>query len=291
MIGALLSVIVAQAGVPPPDLVVLPIVRPRAITVELAESNAEAIRAALISEGYLALTATERQTRLGGQDPAACQSNLTCFALLGRSLGTPILVRVEAGAVETDLAIFLQGLRSTDGSIVAEETVISRTDATDEALRTDLAPFLAELRAAWPPPTRLKSPDLTVNAVPTPTPAGLAGTDLRGSAPAVRKPLWPLGASAAGVVVAGVGVVFLTNAGATHQKLTAEHSGPPIFTGQQGQELKQQGELQQSLGWALAGVGVAAVATGAALYFVGSADAAHVSVRAGPSGVLAQGAF
>ncbi|MBX5484584.1 MAG: hypothetical protein IRZ16_22400 [Myxococcaceae bacterium] len=287
----MLSLTLAQApsasGAPEPEVVVLPVVRPRVISRELAERTADAVREGLVRAGYDVMEAADRQARLGKQDPADCQNNTTCFALIGRSLRTPVVVRVEGGVVETDLAVYLQALRSEDGSEIAAQSIVTQTDAPKDKIRTDVAPFIARLLTAFPPRPRLKTPSLPPHDLATLPPAPPPEV----TKPAPHRPLWPLAPTALGVVSAGIGTVFLIQAGATHAQLVEPlPPGGTPWSKAQREELRDRGNFQQTLGWALVGAGAVATVSGAAIYFMGPTDA-NVAVTAGPGGVLARGAF
>jgi hypothetical protein len=92
--------------------------------------------------------------------------------------------------------------------------------------------------------------------------------------PARSKVGWiPFGA---GVVAAGVGAAFLSFAAGKHASLTSAASPlGPSLTATQARALATAGAREQTAGWLCAGLGAAAVATGAALLLVGP----HASVQ------------
>ena len=56
-----------------------------------------------------------QQSKLEGQDPAACEANTACFALIGRALGAWAVVRVDGAMVGTEVAVQVQALESRSG--------------------------------------------------------------------------------------------------------------------------------------------------------------------------------
>jgi len=130
----------------------------------------------------------------------------------------------------------------------------------------------AEARAAEAankPPEPVK-----VEPVPEPTPVVVIAPPPERSTGAVRK--FSGVPAAAGVVAVGVGTVFLVQANGAHGSLVA---GSPS-TQADAQTLAAAGKTQQTVGWALVGVGAAAVAAGVVMFAVGGSSDAPVSASA-----------
>ncbi|MBL8920124.1 MAG: hypothetical protein JNJ54_14760 [Myxococcaceae bacterium] len=127
---------------------------------------------------------------------------------------------------------------------------------------------------------------------------GNEGVSTAASAPASPSPLRPVGYAlfGAGVVAAGVGVVFGVLANGARARVTgATQDGQGLITSltqRQAQTLEQQARSQAVLANVLFGVGGALAAAGVVLFFVGAPTSeAPVSLTIAPGGVVVTGAF
>lgn len=313
MFVVLLATVLAQTPAPGAEVAVIPVVREQSIQPELAEKLARSVEETLEASGYRTLPVEVAERKLGAQDPAACQNTLACFGLLGKTLGVPVLVRIEGTAVSTDLAVFIQAVRTSDNTVLAEHSTVTRTSASREQLDQDLAPFFQKLRTTSPPqPNAVTSttpgsqpqasattPDLSAGVTPGSRP-GVTPGSTPDQAPAeahagvhpTHRPLWPLAPVAVGVASIVTGSVLLAQASGSYSDLTTKRSDGAQLTPDQARALANSGKTQQTFGWVALGVGAAAAGAGAVLYFTSSSgEGPQVSLAPTAGGVVAQGSF
>lgn len=317
MLSVLAALTLAQAAASPssPDVAVVVVVREGALSPELVARLTAASRTALAKTQLDVQPEAQTRTLLGSQDPVACQTNVTCFGLLGRALNAPVLVRVEGSAVETDLAVFVQAVDTRTLEVVAQQSLVTQTNATRESLAGQLAPFAAEVRQRVPrreaqaqakpsveqPPREEAPPEESTREEPAQAseaqasgqPAATALTREERPLRFAGRPAWPLVPAGIGVAVAAVGGAFVMQAHSDNALLTTPDPDAPQLPADERERIAARGDNAQRVGWSLVGVGAAALGAGLALYLAGEPVEEDVAVSAliGPNGVAVGGTF
>ena len=233
----------------------------------------------------------ERQKQLLG----CAESSSSCQAELANALGVDGLVTGSIGRIGKTLQINLKILRADDGAplaaysarVISEELLLDKLTEAAELMaksvheRTRKAPVsvpvedpvkVVEAPAMEKPLTRV---DESVAAAPTPEVEVSSSGGLRRFA-------WA--PAAGGVVLAGVGAFFITQANGKVQEI---NQAP---TREAAERAHGEGKSMASLGAVLIGTGVAALAAGAGMYLFGSSTQVAVIPSAEPS-VAVSGTF
>ena len=242
------------------EVVVIPVIHADVVTAELAGRLERLIRTAVSDAGVPLI----HDSRLPGQDPAACETNRTCVALIGRALGSFAVVRVEGAVVGKEIAVLVQALESLGGKQIGEASFVIPIADVDREVPLRVAPLIQKLRALLPGPKKI---------VIAQTPALLPREETPGSpikltlAPVVAErgsmaPVWITGAGA--VVFAGTSAGLFAMGASARACL----NGPPIGTTptvcvpqSQATRMAQRADIGATTGTIAAGIAVGLVAT------------------------------
>ena len=207
----------------------------------------------------------------------------SCIASLGVAAKTDVVMVTEIGPYLNAYKAGVRVYTAQDGAPLVEQSVpgVSEDqvlDALNKSLDVVVPRTLRVLRPepVAPPPVTppvaqqtpnvtpgvkqpVPGPDLTPGVQP-PTELGLTDTP-KVETPGRRK--WAWVPAAGGVVLAGVGTVFFVQSRSKYNELT-EGTGPLP----NGQDVKSSGKRSQTIGVVGIGVGAAAIAAGALMYFL-----------------------
>jgi hypothetical protein len=207
----------------------------------------------------------------------------SCIASLGVAAKTDVVMVTEIGPYLNAYKAGVRVYTAQDGAPLVEQSVpgVSEDqvlDALNKSLDVVVPRTLRVLRPepVAPPPVTppvaqqtpnvtpgvkqpVPGPDLTPGVQP-PTELGLSDMP-KVETPGRRK--WAWVPAAGGVVLAGVGTVFFVQSRGKYNELT-EGTGPLP----NGQDVKDSGQRSQTIGVVGIGVGAAAIAAGALMYFL-----------------------
>ncbi|MBX7100781.1 MAG: hypothetical protein K1X89_23915 [Myxococcaceae bacterium] len=266
MMQALMLAVLLSAGEAPvlslaaPELTVvgLPAEQATYFTENLAQQLTLRGARTITTKEMSALIGLERQKQLLG---CSAQGS-SCIAELAGALGTDGVVIGDVGKLGSVMQVNLRVV-SAEGKLLA---IFSKEAANDDALREVFQAAAASLVRQTAKALSRVVPEAAVEAqVVTGSP--------------VRRYFWV--PAVVGAVVTGVGVGLLVDAGDKANQLKIDR-----FTGAQASDLRTGGQRNQTLGAAGIGIGVAAIAAGAAMYLFGDSGAPAVAVVPGPSGAM-----
>ena len=283
MLLGLVAVVLAQSSQPGVAVVIS---RTTGVTRERAVAVSREVEDVLKAQGVPvagdAPAWSRRAACVGENDPATCDGDAACLAKLAGKLEVPIIVGVEVGAIDSDLALRVVAIEAEKGQLLAERTVIaSGTQPLAAPLTPELAEFSTTVSRAVPPPRpKPAAPVVVIDTPVAPAPAG----------PSVRAFAWA--PAIAGGALAATGLYFLGQAQARSDTLSGEGSARGIDLAQAA-ELRAQGTQAQTVGVVMVASAGAAFAASAAMLLFGGPKQVQVSAIAGPSGgaVVARGSF
>ncbi len=287
MLTAVLAVglLNAQAPAPVPRVAVV-ISRRVAVSRDLADRLARQVVDALKAGGKAEVMefdqAEKKLAAAGVPDPSSCLAKRPCLAKLGASLGTPVLVGVDVGALSKDLAISVEAVSSDDGSRLAQRSFLVRASEARVAVPGQLAPFVAATLDALPrpaepapplappPPNPLPQARLQPPPAPTdeprlvttsPRPEALSAPLLVSSPPQVsRTPSYLAGGAA--IVLAGAALALAVDGRLTANSIPANDEAAAGWTHSRAvaEARRANGELGGALGAAAGAAALTALA-------------------------------
>lgn len=267
MWAIILSVAIAQTSNDGRAVAVIPVIHTDVVTTELAQRLEKLVRKELDKVGVPLNT----EGRLPGQDPAACETNRACFALIGRALGSFAVVRVEGAVVGREVAVLVQALESTSGQQIGEASFVIPVVDVDREVPLRIAPLMKKLREMLPAPR-------AVEVAQTPSNSLLPRADGTGNPELVATPSVG-GHSMAPVWITGVGAVVAagTSAGLFGMAVSARDclNGPAIdgaptvcVPQAQAARVAQRADIGATAGGIAAGVAAALVVTTIVEYLI-----------------------
>ena len=240
---------------------VVPVIHADVVTSELAGRLEKLVRTELTTAGI----PLSREGRVPGQDPAACETNKACFALIGRALGAFAVVRVEGAVVGSEVAVLVQALESTSAQQIGEASFVIALTDVDREVPLRVAPLVKKLNGMLPAPVAVA--DAKQHPAPTlvPGPGEPAKPELIASPAAPGRsmaPVWITGAGA--VVFAGVSAGLLAMGVSARDCLNgAPVMGVPTVCVAQSDATRvaQRADIGATTGGAAAGIAVGLAVT------------------------------
>lgn len=242
---------------------------------QLKTQGMQVVRASEMSQQ---LPAAERKAVLGCNrlEPA-------CRITLGEAAKSDAVVIVELVQFLSGYRVGLKAYATRDGELISEYFVPGvredqLLDALSQAVEKVVPPVNKALRHPSAPIVEAPPPSQPVKPVVPPKPA--PEVSRRSGAPG-----WAWVPAAGGVVLAGVGTYFLLDAGKDYRALTTGSFSDP----KQGEQLKQSGQLSQTLSRGAYVLGAAGLVTSGVIYLLSGKsgnETEHVRPTAsvGPTG-------
>jgi hypothetical protein len=130
------------------------------VTSELGKVLDRHVRAAL--EG--ANVPIKPLSRLEEERAAGCENNRLCFGLLGQTVGTFAITRVELALVGTDVAVLVEAIESGSGRLIREDSFVVPQSRLDAELPGRLEPMAAKIASVLPAPRQIVLSDARPDA-------------------------------------------------------------------------------------------------------------------------------
>lgn len=114
-----------------------------------------------------------RLQAMGVGQASDCAGAKTCLAKLGRAVGASMILTLEAGQVEDELALHLEALLSETAAREAQATFVVRSQANDDDWEKPIRAFAVEVKAALvrlPPPKKDVPAQVTLEPSPSKPP-------------------------------------------------------------------------------------------------------------------------
>jgi hypothetical protein len=204
MWSILMTVVLSQSPDDGREVAVIAVVRADVATPELTAKLEAGVKSGL-EHAQVPITKT---AAIPGQDPASCETNRACFALIGRAVGAFAVLRVEGAVIGKEVAVLIQALESTTGQHLGELSFVIPIGDVDREIPQRMAPLARKLSAMMPSPK-----PIVISPEPLPPSSkllpGESGRPLEAVAVVPAQ-----GRSMAPVWVTGIGAVVFASASA-----------------------------------------------------------------------------